>query len=167
MSLVTAHELVLSAYEKGYAVPSINTQGGHYDIMRAIVEAAELERSPIILAAYERNLEYYGFEWFGYYGSYLARRASVPVALHLDHGQSFDVVVQAVRNGFTSVMIDYSKKPLEENIAVTQEVIRIARPLGISVEAEIGELQRLEELGEKSEPKNLVNPQDVKEFLQE
>lgn len=165
MSIVDSRTLALNARKEDYAIAAINTQGGNYDIVRAIVEVAEEERSPVILAAYEGNLEYYGFEWFGEYARWVASRASVPVALHLDHAQSVDAVVRAVRNGFTSVMIDYSMRPLVENIEVTKEVIRIARPLGISVEAEIGELQRIEEGGGVQENKNMVDPDDVATFL--
>ncbi len=165
MSLVSAKPLIDKAFADRYAVAAINTQGGNYDIVRAIAECAEEAKAPVILAAYEKNLEYYGFEWVGEYVGWAARRASVPIALHLDHASSFDVVLQAIRNGFTSVMIDYSTRPLAENIEVTKEVIRVARPLGISVEAEIGELQRLDESGATQENKNMVNPDDVAEFL--
>lgn len=165
MSITDSRTLAEQAQRGKYAVAAINTQGGNYDIVRAIVEVAEEESSPVILAAYEGNLEYYGFEWFGEYTRWIAARSKVPVALHLDHGQSVDAVLRAVRNGFTSVMIDYSTRPLSENIEATKEVIRIARPLGISVEAEIGELQRIEEGKEAQENKNMVNPEDVREFL--
>lgn len=167
MSIVDSRSLASDAGKGNYAVAAINTQGGNYDILRAIVEVAEEERSPVILAAYEGNLEYYGFEWFGEYARWVAARATVPVALHLDHSHSVDAVLHAVRNGFTSVMIDYSTHPLAENIQVTKEVIRIARPLGISVEAEIGELQRIDEGSAAPENKNMVNPDDVSAFLAE
>ena len=165
MSLVSAAPLIEKAFAGHYAVAAINTQGGNYDIVRAIVETAEEEKSPVMLAAYEKNLEYSGFEWFGEYGRWVAMRASVPVVLHLDHASSFDAIMLAIRNGFTSVMIDYSTRPLKENIEITKEVIRVARPLGIAVEAEIGELQRLDQTGTVSDNKNMVNPDEVAEFL--
>jgi len=165
VSIVDAGTLAERAKKERYAVAAINTQGGNYDIVRAILEVAEEEQSPIILAAYEGNLEYYGFEWFGEYARWAANRAGVPVALHLDHSRSVDAVLMAIRNGFTSVMIDFSTQPLADNIAATKEVIRVARPLGVTVEAEIGELQRNEEGSSQQENKNMVNPDDVAEFL--
>lgn len=165
MSLVSADPVVKKAFAGRYAVAAINTQGGNYDIVRAIVETAEEQRAPVMLAAYEKNLEYYGFEWAGEYCRWVANRASVPVVLHLDHASSLDAIMLGIRNGFTSVMIDYSTHPLAENIEITKEVIRIARPLGITVEAEIGELQRLDESGAAQENKNMVDPTEVAEFL--
>jgi len=165
MSLMSGDSLIKRAFRERFAVAAINTQGGNYNIVRAIVETAEEERAPVILAAYEKNLEYYGFEWFGEYGRWVAEHASVPVILHLDHASSLDYILQAIRYGFTSVMIDYSTKPLADNIEITKEVIRVARPLGILVEAEIGELQRLDDGGSAQENRNMVDPNDVKEFL--
>ena len=93
-----------------------------------------------------------------------ANKVTVPVSIHLDHGGDFDICMEALRLGFTSVMIDGSALPVGENAAMTNEVIRTARCFGVPVEAEIGELQRLDN-GVPLENKNLVDPEDVREFL--
>lgn len=163
--LVTSKELSLEAQKKGYAVPAINTQGGNYDIIRACVEAAEEARSPMMLAMYVANVHYYGMEWFANVCKTLGEKASVPVAIHLDHGDTFENCVKSINCGFTSVMLDCSSDSLEENIRKTNEVTRCAHASGVSVEAEVGELQRLDGDGAISENKNLANVEDVKKFV--
>lgn len=166
MSYVNTKVIVEKAFAEGYAVPAFNTQGGSYDICRAIIEAAELEHSPVILMAYETNLGYMGFDGCALIGKHLAEKCSSPVALHLDHASSIEMVKKAVDAGFSSVMIDYSKKSVSENIAVTNEVIAmLGKNRWVSVEAELGELQRIGEDDQK-EVKNLVDPKDVQFFLE-
>jgi len=163
MALVNSKYIVNDAQRRGYAVPAINTNGGNYDIVRAVCEAAEELRSPIILMAYTPNTEYFGMEYFGLLAKYFANKVSVPVAIHLDHSNSIEPILKAIRYGFTSVMIDYSKRSLDENIAVTRKVVDLAHPLGISVEAEVGELGRYSE-GTDIEYRNLTSVEDVKVF---
>ena len=129
-------DLLRRASREGFAIPAINTQGGNYDIIRACCKAAEELRSPIILAHYVSTGAYSGNDW----------------------------CMEALRLGCTSVMIDGSTLPIEENAAVTNEVIRTARCFGVPVEAEIGELLRLDN-GVPMENKNIVDPEDVKRFL--
>ncbi len=163
--IVTASELVQDAQKKGYAVPAINTQGGNYDIIRACVEAAEEARSPMMLAMYVANIHYYGMDWFATVSKTLGGRSKAPVAIHLDHGDTFENCCKAVTCGFTSVMLDGSRDPVDENIAKTNEVIRMAHATGVSVEAEVGELQRLDADGGIKENKNLANVEDVQRFV--
>jgi len=137
---VSALPLVREAQRRGYAVPAFNANGGTYDIARAALEAAQELAAPLIVQAYEPNLEYRGF---GYSVDLLRSlmselRITVPVAMQLDHGHSFESVVRAMHAGFTSVMLDASHKPLEANIAETRAVLRVARSIGVSVEAEVG-----------------------------
>lgn len=166
MSLVTTKEIVQDAYKKGYGVAAINTQGGNYDIIRAICEAAEETRSPIILAMYVNNVHYYGMEWFAEVSKYFAKKVSVPVAVHLDHGDTFESCMRAIKYGFTSVMIDGSMEPIEKNIQMTNEVIKAAHAVGVSVEAEVGELARLDEEGKQMPNKNIASMDDIKRFLE-
>ena len=163
--LVASKELVLDAQKKGYAVPAINTQGGNYDIIRAIAEAAEENNSPMMIAMYVSNIHYYGMDWFANVSKYFANKVKVPIAIHLDHGDTFENCIRAMHEGFTSVMLDCSKDSIQENIRKTNEVIQAARALGITVEAEVGELQRLDADGAQQENKNLANVEDVKEFI--
>ena len=164
MALVNSKRIVDDAQERGYAVPAINTNGGNYDIVRAVCEAAEELRSPIILMAYAANTEYSGIEYFVMVAKYFAERVSVPVAIHLDHSNSIEPILKAIRYGFTSVMIDYSTHKLDENIAITRRIADIAHPLEISVEAEVGELLRSDGKEGHLECKNLASVEDVKKF---
>ena len=167
MPLTDTTTLVKHAAENGYAVAAINTNGADYNIVRALIEVAEEEKSPIIFGAYEANLAYRGFEYAGSVMNMLAKNSSVPIASHLDHGGSVEACKKAIEAGFTSVMIDGSKMPFAENLAVVKEVCAIAKPNAVSVEAEVGELQRLGPNGEMGEAKNLANPEEVKRISEE
>ena len=138
MKFCNAKVLTDEARGQGYAVPAFNTNGGTYDITRAAIEAAEELRSPLILQTYEPNLAYRGYEYAAMQAAHLAKDATIPIALHLDHGTSMESVICAVKAGYTSVMIDCSHLSLEENIRNTRRVIEAVRPLGVSVEAEVG-----------------------------
>lgn len=157
-------DLLRRAAREGFAIPAINTQGGNYDIIRACCKAAEELRSPMILAHYVSTGAYSGNDWFVETAKWCAGKVSVPVSIHLDHGDGFPICMEALRLGFTSVMIDGSTLPIEENAAVTGEVIRTAKHFGVPVEAEIGELLRLDN-GVPMENKNIVDPEDVRRFL--
>lgn len=136
--LVTGIELLKKANEEGYAVGAFNTS--NLEITQAIVEAAEEMKSPAIIQVSEGGLKYAGIETISAIVRTLAIKASVPIALHLDHGTDFNNVMKCLRNGWTSVMMDASKLPLEKNIEVTKNVVTIAHGMGVSVEAEIGKI---------------------------
>lgn len=163
--VVTNLETIRRAAREGYAIPAINTQGGNYDIIWAICRAAEELRSPIILAHYVATGAFSGHDWFVEVSKWCASKVSVPVSIHLDHGNDFDICAKALKWGFTSVMIDGSALPVAENAALTNEVIKVSRAFGVPVEAEIGELQRLDASGAIEEQKNIANPAQVREFL--
>lgn len=165
MALVNSKCIVDDAQKKGYAVPAINTNGGNYSIIRAICESAEELRSPAILMIAQPNTEYYGIEYFGMVGKYFAEKVSVPVAIHLDHSRSFDLVLKSIKCGFTSVMIDYSRYELEENITTTLKVTDVAHPFDVSVEAEIGRILKGDQQAEeKTAKENLASVKDVQKF---
>lgn len=157
-------EVMRQATREGYAVPAINTQGGNYDIIRACCKAAQEMRSPIILAHYVSTGAYSGNDFFVEVAKWCANKVDVPVSIHLDHGDGFEICMEALKLGFTSVMIDGSTRPIAENAAMTNEVIKVAKCFGVPVEAEIGELQRLDN-GVVQENKNIADPEQVKEFL--
>lgn len=162
--LTTNLEQMQKASREGYAIPAINTQGGNYDIIMGICKAAEEMQSPIILAHYVSTGAFSGHDWFVNVAKWCANKVSVPVSIHLDHGDGFPICMEALKLGFTSVMIDGSTKPVEENAALTQSVVKVAKCFGVPVEAEIGELQRLDN-GVVQENKNVAAPEQVKEFL--
>src|SRR5690349_9503782 len=155
MPLTDSASLIRAAHAGGYCVVQVNTNGGTYDITRAIIEAAEEERAPVILGAYEANLQYRGYEYGGMQMRFFAQRASVPVAVHLDHGSTADACRKAIEAGFTSVMIDGWDLKIDENVALAKDVVARAKEKGVSVEGEVGELQKLKPDGSMSEVKNL------------
>jgi len=140
MKIYNAKQMMETALEKGYALPAINANGGTYDLARAILEAANELRSPIIIQSYEPNLEYRGYDYFTLLVKHLAADMDIPVCLSLDHGKSIESVMRAVKAGFTHVMFDYASHPIEENIKNTNLVTSLVRPLGVSIEAEIGNI---------------------------
>jgi ketose-bisphosphate aldolase len=164
--LVSSKEMLINAQKGKYAVAAINTQGGNYDIIWSICKAAEEMSSPIILAHYVSTGAYSGNDWFVEVCKWCANKVSVPVAIHLDHGDSFDICMEALKLGFTSLMIDASSKSVEENAIITNEVIKVAHLFGVPVEAEIGELARLGLDGSVIGNKNIADPNDIKRFLE-
>ncbi|MFV0465741.1 MAG: class II fructose-bisphosphate aldolase [Lachnospiraceae bacterium] len=164
--LTTTKEMIQKAYQGRYAIPAINTQGGTYDIIRAICLAAEEMQSPVILAHYVNTGAYSGHDWFYETAKWMAEKVSVPVAIHLDHGDSFDRCMEMLQIGFTSIMYDGSAYSLEENAKRTEEVAKVCRAFGIPIEAEIGELARLDDKGVQIGTSNSAAPEDVRQYLE-
>jgi fructose-bisphosphate aldolase class II len=144
MALVSVTELLQKADRGGYAVGAFNAN--NMEIVQAIVEAARKENSPVILQASQGAIKYAGLEYITGMVKIAAAENDIPIALHLDHGTDFDQVVKCIRSGFSSVMYDGSKLSLEENIRMTNKVLDIARPIGVSVEAELGKIGGTEDL---------------------
>ncbi len=163
--LVNSKEMIQTAYEKGYAIPAINTQGGNYDIIMAICQAAEKLNSPIILAHYIITGKYSGDDWFAEVAKWCASKVSVPVAIHLDHGDNLETTVRCVKYGFTSVMYDGSALDVEQNARNTNEIIRICHALDIPVEAEVGPLSAANLDSNNTAAHNVVSVEEVKEFM--
>lgn len=146
MTLVSMKEMLLKAKEGNYAVGQFNINSLQW--AQAILQAAEEEHSPVILAASDRLVDYLGgFKTIAVMVKALVEEMSitVPVALHLDHGMNFDRCKQAIDAGFTSVMIDGSHYPIEENIVMTKEVVDYAHSKQVSVEAEVGTVGGMED----------------------
>lgn len=136
--LVTLSEILKDANERHYAVGAFNCLSQE-NVMGAL-EAAEELRSPIILQLAEVQFPEAPMEMMAPLYLEAAKRSSVPVCVHLDHGQSLETCVRAIRLGFTSVMFDGAALPFEENVAASQEVTRIAKAAGVDVEAELGKV---------------------------
>jgi len=111
----------------------------------AVVQAAEETRSPVILQVGQRAIRYAGLGEMAAWVRLRAARSTVPVVLHLDHSHHFEQVVQAIREGFTSAMLDASDQPLDENIRQTREVVRVCHAAGVSVEGEVGRIAGVED----------------------
>ncbi|MDO9574669.1 MAG: ketose-bisphosphate aldolase, partial [Candidatus Contubernalis sp.] len=164
--LITLKEMLGEAQKNGYAVGAFNTN--NMEIVQAIVESAEEERSPVILQASQGGLKYAGIEYIAAMVKAAAEKATVPVALHLDHGTSFAQIMLCIRHGFSSVMIDGSKLPLEENIALTAKVVEAASAVGVSVEGELGKIGGTEDDISVDEKDALfTNPKEAQQFVQE
>ncbi|HLR91900.1 MAG TPA: class II fructose-1,6-bisphosphate aldolase, partial [Atopostipes sp.] len=141
MPLVSMREMLRTARDRKYAVGQFNINNLEY--IQAILDAAEEEQSPVILGVSEGAARYMdGFKVVVAMVEALmeTKEITVPVAIHLDHGSSFEKCAEAIQAGFTSVMIDGSHLPLEENIALTQKVVELAHLHGVSVEAELGRI---------------------------
>lgn len=138
MALVTTKELLLDAQKNGYAVGAFNVE--NMEMVQAVIAAAEELKSPVIMQTTPSTLKYADPDYFYANVAVAARKASVPVVMHLDHGSSFDLALQAFRAGYTSIMIDGSHSVFEENIAITKSVVDACHAGGVPVEAELGKV---------------------------
>jgi len=164
--LKTGKELLLDAQKNRYAVGAFNVN--NMEIVQAIINAAEELNSPVVLQASQGGLGYAGVEYIASLGKLAGRNANVPVALHLDHGTDFKQIVQCIRHGFTSVMIDASKYPLEENIAYTKKVVEIAHAAGVTVEAELGKISGTEDdISVDERDATFTDPDEARYFVDE
>lgn len=136
MPLTTTVSMLRKAQEQGFAVGAFNVE--NMEMAQAIISAAEELGAPVILQTTPSTVRYAGTGMYAAMVAALAQEATVPVAMHLDHGDSFALCAQALRSGYTSVMIDGSKLPLEENIALTYKVSEMCAAVGVPVEGEIG-----------------------------
>lgn len=164
--LLTGKELLLDAQKGKYAVGAFNVN--NMEIIQAIIGAAEELNSPVILQASQGGLKYAGVEYIAELGKLAASLTHVPVALHLDHGTDFEQVIKCIRNGFSSVMIDGSRFPLEENIAFTKRVVEIAHMVGVTVEAELGKIGGTEDhITVDEKDATFTDPKEAKRFVEE
>lgn len=164
--LVTGKEILEHAHKNGYAVGAFNVN--NMEIVQAIIAAAEQEKSPVLLQTSEGAIKYAGADYLSAMVTLAARKASVPVALHLDHGTSFNTIMTCIRNGWTSVMIDGSHHSLEDNIKVTAEIVKIAHAVGVSVEAELGRLSGVEDnISVEEKDAIYTNPDEAVVFVKE
>jgi len=134
--LMTLRQILNDADKRKYGVGMFNVI--NLEMLKAVIEAAEEENSPVIVGFAEVHKVYMDIETLAPMMIKAAREATVPVAVHYDHGQSFEGIIKAMHYGFTSVTYDGSMLPYEQNVRNTQEIVRIAKILGVSVEAELG-----------------------------
>lgn len=165
MPLVSVRDLLFEAQKGGYAVGAFNCN--NMEIVQAIVRAAQAEQSPVIIQASQGAIKYAGLGYISALGRLAAEKAAVPMALHLDHGTSFEQAIQCIREGFSSVMIDGSKLPFEDNVALTLAVIRVARAVGVSVEGELGKIGGTEDdIFVSHRDAQLTDPGQAKTFVE-
>lgn len=164
MALVTMKSILDRASAENYAVGAFNVN--NLEFVSAIMSAAAEENSPVIIQVSEGAISYAGIEEIVAMVRAASGKTDVPVALHLDHGKKFEAIVNCIRNGFTSVMIDGSAFPLEQNVAVTAEIVKIAHAVGVTVEGEIGRLGGIEDnVSVDAKDALLTDPDEAKFFV--
>ena len=162
--LVTNKDLLVPAREKGYAIGAFNVN--NLESALAVSEAAIDEKSPAIVAVTPSAIKYAGLPYLSKIVRLAAGFSPVPMSLHLDHGEDYDTVSKCIAAGFTSVMIDGSHLKFEDNITLTRRIVDLARPKGVSVEAELGRLAGVEEKTVDEKEAILTDPDSAKEFVQ-
>jgi len=162
--LVTNRDLLIPARKNAYAVGAFNIN--NLETLLAVVDAAAEEKSTVIVAVTPSAIKYAGLAYLAKIVKTAAESTTVPMSLHLDHGEDFETVSKCVEAGFTSVMIDGSFLKFEENVALTKRVVDLAHPKGVSVEAELGRLAGVEEKTVEEREAVLTDPEAAKEFVQ-
>ena len=163
MPLVTTTEMFKKAYHGGYAIGAFNVN--NMETIQGIVEAGEETKSPLILQVSKGARDYANMVYLKKLVEAAVLTSSIPIALHLDHGDTFEICKQCVDDGFTSVMIDSSKLPFEEKIALSKRVVEYAHDHGVVVEAELGKLAGVEE-HVSNKYGSYTNPAEVQEFVE-
>ena len=165
MPLVTTTEMFEKAYKGGYAIGAFNVN--NMEIVQGITEAAADLNAPLILQVSKGARAYANHTYLIKLVEAAVEETGLPIALHLDHGDSFELCKSCIDGGFTSVMIDASSKPFEDNIALTRQVVEYAHDHGVVVEAELGTLAGIEdEVNVKAEDSSYTRPEDVQEFVE-
>ena len=164
MPLVTTTKMFEDAYKNGYAVGAFNVD--NVDIMKAVLQAAEKTKSPVIIAISSGALKFIGENYVRQVIDCAMKEITVPVALHLDHGKSVELCKKCVDLGFTSVMIDASSCDFEENIRQTKEVVEYAHAHGVVVESELGAIAGVEDdVCVDDKYGHFTHPDDAVEFV--
>lgn len=162
--LVTTKELLLDAQRSKYAVGAFNVE--NMEMVIAVIRSAENTKSPVIMQTTPGTVKYAGADMYFANIKAAAERASVPVACHLDHGNSLAIVVQAFRAGYTSIMIDGSKLSFADNIAITKSVTEICHASNIPVEAELGRVGGKEDNLDNGDDNPYTDPDEASEFVE-
>lgn len=164
MALVTTKEMFEKAYEGGYAVGAFNVN--NMEIIQGIVEAAQEKKAPLILQVSAGARKYAKPAYLRHLVLAAVEDTGLDIALHLDHGDSFEICKQCIDDGFTSVMIDGSSLPYEENIALTKKVVEYAHARGVVVEAELGKLAGVEDdVNVSAEDATYTDPEQAVDFV--
>ncbi len=164
--LVNLNKILPKAREHRYAVGAFNTS--NLEITQAIISASEALKAPVIVATSEKAIRYAEIESISEMVIRMAKRAKIPVVLHLDHGKSYELCRECIKHGYTSVMIDASHLPFAENVKLTRKVVRYAHAKRVTCEAEIGRLAGIEDDVSVDKDQALyTNPDEAKRFAEE
>jgi fructose-bisphosphate aldolase class II len=165
MALVTTTEMFKKAYEGGYAIGAFNVN--NMEIIQGITEAAKEENAPIILQVSAGARKYANHNYLVKLVEAAVLETDLPIALHLDHGDDFEICKACIDGGFTSVMIDGSQHSFEDNIALTKKVVEYAHERGVVVEGELGKLAGIEDdVNVSAEDATFTRPEEVEEFVE-
>lgn len=164
MPLVTSKELLLNAQKGHYAIGAFNVE--NMEMVMAVLSAAEEQKSPVIMQTTPGTIKFAGVDFYYANVAAAAKRAKVPVVMHLDHGNSFSMAMSAFRAGYTSIMIDGSKLPFEENIALTKSVVEACHAGNVPVEGELGKVGGKEDDLENDDENPYTDPQEALEFVE-
>jgi len=165
MALVTSRQLLSDAQKEGYAVGAFNVE--NMEMVQAVAAAAEELQAPVIMQTTPSTVKYADLAYFYANAKAAAEQVSVPVVIHLDHGNSFALAMRALRTGYTSIMIDGSHGTFEENIAVSKAVADACHPSGVPVEAELGKVGGKEDDLEGGEGNPYTDPKEAGIFAEE
>ncbi|WP_163141504.1 tagatose bisphosphate family class II aldolase [Bacillus sp. 22-7] len=163
--IVNTVEMFLKASEEKYAIPAFNIH--NLETFQVVVDTAAELNSPVILASTPGTISYSGGDYLVSMGSAAAERYEIPIALHLDHFESFEEIKKYIDFGFKSVMIDASHHPFDENVKIVKQVVEYAHEHGVSVEAELGRLGGVEDdLVVDEKDAKFTNPEQAREFIE-
>lgn len=166
MAFTSSKEILIDAYKNNYAVGAFAAH--NLEILKAIVNSAEKLDAPILIQTTPGTVKYLGVERMVSLVKATAEKVKIPIALHLDHGDSFETAMKCLRAGYTSIMIDGSHLPLEENIKLVKRVVDAAKSMGVPVEAELGTIGGVEDDLEVDEANALLtDPSVAKEFVEQ
>lgn len=164
MALVTTKKMLEDAQKGGYAVGAFNVE--NMEMVMAVVESAQEMNSPVILQTTPSTVKYASLEYYYENAKVAAKNASVPVAIHLDHGNTAELAMQAFRVGYTSIMIDGSHESFDDNVALTKKVVDACKSSNISVEAELGKVGGKEDDLDGGDDNTHTDPQEAKLFVE-
>ena len=164
MAFEKSGDIVRDAYKKGYGLAAINAF--NYESISLAIQKADKINKPILIGFYPGWKTFIELDVVAEITKVCAKKAKVPVGLHLDHCMDFKEIMQAIQVGFTSVMYDGSSLPFEENIKNTHEVVKVASTLGIDVEAELGRVGAASNAADFEDSSKFTKPEDAKEFVE-
>lgn len=164
MELMTTKQILKQAQDGHYAIGAFNVE--NMEMVMAVISAAEEMNAPVIMQTTPSTVKYAGLDYFLANAKVAASRAKVPVVMHLDHGSSFELAAQALRAGYTSIMIDGSHGDFESNIEISKAVVDMCKPSGVAVEAELGKVGGKEDDLDGGDGDLYTDPLEAKEFVE-
>ncbi|KIL36772.1 tagatose-bisphosphate aldolase [Cohnella kolymensis] len=165
MALISSTKLLQAARAGGYCIGAFNVHT--LEMLQAVVEAAEETKSPLIIQSTVGTVKHLGADYIAAAATIASNRSQVPIALHLDHCSDFNIIMQCIRAGYTSVMIDASHHPFDENVAATRKVVEAADAVGVNVEAELGRVGGVEDdIAVDDRDALLADPEECARFVE-